>query len=94
MAFKLDSLINVTRYVSQDSYQTILDDKSGFDHILLSEESRTYFGIQGGGWYFVYNTLPFGWKISPFVYHSMGLVVSNFFRSIGILCTFFYGRSS
>lgn len=89
MPFKLDKLVNVTRYVRQDSYQTILDDKSGYDHILLSEESRAYFGIQWGGWYFVYNTLPFGWKISPFVYHSTGLVASNFFRSIGIPCTLY-----
>ena len=73
-------------YVSKDTYQTVLDDKSGFDHILLSEDSRTYFGIQWGGWYFTNNTLPFGWKISPFVYHTTGLLASNFFRASGIPC--------
>jgi len=40
-------------------------------------------------WYFVYNTLPFGWKISLFVYHSTGLVVSNFFQSMGIPCSLY-----
>ena len=89
MPFKLDTLLNLPRYVSRDTYQTILDDKSGYDHLLLTEESRTFFGIQWGGWYFVYNTLPFGWKISPFVYHSTGLVVSNFFRSMGIPCSLY-----
>ena len=63
--------------------------KSGYDHLLSTVESRTFFGIQWGGWYFVYNTLPFGWKISPFVYHSTGLVVSNFFRSMGIPCSLY-----
>lgn len=87
--FRLDSLINLPRYVGRDTYQTILDDKSGYDHLLLTEESRTFFGIQWGGWYFVYNTLPFGWKISPFVYHSTGLMVSNFFRSVGIPCSLY-----
>ena len=72
--FKLESLVHLPRYVSRESYQTILDDKSGYDHRLLTEESRTYFGIQWGDWYFLYNSLPFGWKISPFVYHSTGLV--------------------
>lgn len=67
-------------------YQTVIDDKSGYDHILLDEESRTFFGIQWAGWYFTYNTLPFGWKISPYVYHSTGLVATNFFRSLGIPC--------
>ena len=88
MPFKLDTLFDLPRYVGRDTYQTILDDKSGYDH-LLSVESRTFFGMQWGGWYFVYNTLPFGWKISPFVYHSTGLVVSNFFRPIGIPCSLY-----
>jgi len=63
-----------------------LDDKSGYDHLLLAEESRTCFGIQWGGWYFLYNTLPFGWNISPFVYHTTALVATDFFRSLGIPC--------
>ena len=84
MPFSLDRLIDLPRYVGKDTYQTVLDDKSGYDHILLSEDSRTYFGIQWGGWYFTYNTLPFGWKISPFVYHTTGLLASNFLRAIGI----------
>ena len=89
MPFKLDTLLDLPRYVGRDTYQTILDDKSGYDHLLLSVESRTFFGMQWGGWYFVYNTLPFGWKISPFVYHSTGLVVSTFLRSIGIPCSLY-----
>ena len=86
MPFSLDRLIDLPRYVGKDTYQTVLDDKSGYDHILLSEDSRTYFGIQWGGWYFTYNTLPFGWKISPFVYHTTGLLACNFLRAIGIPC--------
>ena len=46
-----------------------------------------FFGIQWGCWIFLYNTLPFGWKISPSIYHSTGLMASNFFRSIGIPCS-------
>ena len=86
MPFSLDRLVDLPRYVSKDTYQTVLDDKSGYDHILLSEDSRSYFGIQWGGWYFTYNTLPFGWKISPFVYQTTGLLASYFFRASGIPC--------
>ena len=46
----LDKLCDVPRYLSNESYQTVLDDKSGYDHIVLSEESRTFFGIQWGGY--------------------------------------------
>ena len=89
MLFKLDTLLDFPGYVGVDTYQTILDDKSRYDHLLLTVKRRTFFGIQWRGWYFVYNTLPFGWKISHFVYHSTGLVVSNFFGSMGIPCSLY-----
>lgn len=84
--FTLDSLNDLPRYVAKDSYQTVLDAKSGYDHILLTDECRTFLGIKWGGWYFTYNSLPFGWKISPYVYHTRGLLATKFFRSIGIPC--------
>ena len=65
--FTLDGVTDLPGCVSKDSYLTVLDDKSGYDHILLDDDSKTFFGIQWGGWYFKYNTLPFGWKISPYV---------------------------
>ena len=76
---KLDHVGDLPRYVSRNSYQSVLHDKSGYDHILLMDDSQTFFGIQWGGWYFTYNTLPFGWKISLYVYHNTGLVATNFF---------------
>ena len=42
--FSLDSLNDLPWYVAKDSYQTVLDDKSGYDQILLSDESRTFLG--------------------------------------------------
>ena len=40
--FRLDSLIDVTRYVEKVHFQTKLDDKSGYDHVLMDchEQSR------------------------------------------------------
>ena len=32
--FKLDHVGDLPRYVSRNSYQSVLDDKSGYDHIL------------------------------------------------------------
>ena len=45
--FTLDTLNDLPRYVAKDSYQTVLDDKSGYDHILLSEDSRTFLEFSG-----------------------------------------------
>ena len=62
--FKLDQLREVSRYIAKDTYQTVLDDKSGDHHILFNDESCTFFGFEWEGWYFTCNTLLFGWKIS------------------------------
>ena len=45
MPFSLDKLTDVPRYVYKSSYMTKCDDKSGYDHVLLSENSQTYFGF-------------------------------------------------
>ena len=76
-----DKITDLLHYVSANHYQSKLDDKSGYDHILLAEDSRTFFRLSWLGWYFVYNTLPFGWSPSAYVYHTMGLGATNFIRS-------------
>ena len=56
---KFDPITDLPRYVEQYHYQTKLDDKSGYDHVKLTEDSRTFFGIAWKGYFFVYNTVPF-----------------------------------
>lgn len=55
---------------------TSIDDKTGYDHVFLSENSRTYFGIQCKGYYMymitMYKTRPFGFISSVYIYHSLG----------------------
>ena len=82
--FSLDSVQHLPKYVHKGFYQTVCDDKSGYDHIKLHPSSRTYFGFQWGGWYFVSECIPFGWKSSAYVYHTTGLVASHRLRSWNI----------
>ena len=86
--FRLDSLTYIPRYVPP-SFQSVCDDKSGYDHVFLTPESRTFFGFQRAGWYFVSNTIPFGWKSSAYIYHTIGLLASHYFRSISIPCSLY-----
>ena len=53
LSFSLDLITDLPRYVHKGNFQTTCDDKSGYDHVLLSTESRTYFGLEWRGWYFV-----------------------------------------
>ena len=87
MPFSLDKLADVPRFTYKGSFMTKCDDKSGYDHVLLSENSQTYFGFSFGGLWLVCTTLPFGWKISPYIYHSVGLAASGFLRAKGIPCS-------
>ncbi len=80
----LDSVTDLPRHVEQNHYQTKLDDKSGYDHIHLTADSRKFFGVYWKGYYFVYNTLPFGWSLSAYIYHSTGLAASHFIRTQGV----------
>ena len=65
------------------------DDKSGYDHVKLSESSYAYFGIQFGGYFMTYTTLPFSWKGSAFVYQTIGMCVISYLRSLSILNTLY-----
>ena len=89
LPFSLDKLADVPRYVYRRSYMTKCDDKSGYDHVSLSPSSQTYVGFQCGGFWFVCTTLPFGWKFSPYIYHTIGLVASGYLRAHGIPCSLY-----
>ena len=81
-----DYITGLPRYVDQDHYQTTFDVKIGYDHIQLNPSSSTYFGLEWGRWYFSYATLPFGWKASAYIYHTVGMAATHFIRSNGVPC--------
>ena len=64
LPFSLDLITDLPRYVHNNSFQTTCVDKSGYDHVRLSPNSRTYFGLQWNGWYFVFNTLPLDGRLA------------------------------
>ena len=38
-------------------------------------------------WYFVFNTIPFGWKASAYLYHTIGMASTSYVRSLGVPCS-------
>lgn len=83
--FHLETLRDIPRIVDKNSLMVTCDEKSGYDHVKLKEESQTYFGIQFGGYFMVYTTIPFGFKASPFIYQSIGMSVTSYLRHLGVL---------
>ena len=65
-------------------FQTTFDDKSGYQHVRLHPSSEMYFGLEWDNFFFVFRTVPFGWKASAYIYHNLGLVVSHAPRPLGV----------
>ena len=84
--FNLETLVDVPRTVQGGSFLTKLDDKSGYDNVFVTNSSRKLLGFQWGGYYFCCNTLPFGWKNSAYVYHTLNLQAMSFLRKKSISC--------
>ncbi|KAJ8300928.1 hypothetical protein KUTeg_022447 [Tegillarca granosa] len=85
--FVLDTLRDIPRLVPKESFITTSDDKSEYDHIFLTEQSRKYFGLQFGGWFMCYKTIHFGLKAGVFIYHTVGLAATSYVRSLGVPCS-------
>ena len=93
LPFKLDHLPDLPRYVLPGHFQASFDEKSGYEHVLLHPSLRTFFGLEWNGVYFVFCTLPFGWKASAYIYHHLGLAVTSAARSFGVpVCQDIYDR--
>ena len=83
--FHLETLRDIPRIVGHNSLMVTCDEKSGYDHVKLTEDSQTYFGIQYGGYFMTYTTIPFGFKASPFIYQTIGMNVTSYLRGLGVL---------
>ena len=55
-------------------------------HVFLHPSSYTFFGFEWEGRYSVHTTLPFGWKTSAYIYHSISLAATSYIRSLGVPC--------
>ena len=52
LPLSLDYISNFPRYVFHGHFQSVFDDKRRYDHVLLSPESTTYFGLAWKGCFF------------------------------------------
>ena len=82
--FSMDSATKVAEVAWKGAYMFKLDHKNGYFHVPIEEQSRMYFGICWQEVCYVLCVLPFGWKSSPYIYHSLTEAVNMYIRSLGI----------
>lgn len=88
--FSLDTLKDVPRVTKQEAFYSLVDDRSGFDNVLLENDSRDLVCFQWGGYFFRFRSLPFGFKLSSYVYHSLNLQPVSYIRSKFSIPIFLY----
>jgi len=82
--FAMDNASKVAEVSWENAYFFKLDHKNGYQHVPLHRDSWKYFGVFWKGKYYVFTVLPFGWKSSPIVYHTLTDAVAMYIRSLGI----------
>jgi hypothetical protein len=85
--FSLEGAPLIPALLEKGDLMASSDEKSAYLGVFLTERSRTFFGIEFGGYYLQYKCLPFGWSESPFVYQSVGMQATVFLRSRGVVTT-------
>ena len=82
--FTMDNAAKVAEVSWVKAYMFKLDHKNGYFHVPIHESSRKFFGVCWKGVYYVLTVLPFGWKSSPLIYHSITEAANMYIRSLGI----------
>lgn len=81
--FPMDTVARVAGIASSGCYMASLDDSSAFHHILLRPSSWPLFGISYKGVDYCWCVLPFGFSLSPYVYHTLSEAKAAYQRSKG-----------
>jgi len=84
MPFEFEGLHLIPALVDKGEFAFNVDHVSGYFHVKLTECSRTFFGFQWDGVYYVYNVLNFGWKSAPYVYTCFSGETAGFLRRLGL----------
>ena len=80
----MDNATKVAEVAWENAYFFKLDHKSGYQHVPIHRQSWKFFGVFWKGVYYVFTVLPFGWKSSPIIYHTLTEAIAMYLRSLGI----------
>ena len=82
--FSMDNAAKVAEVAWKGAHMFKLDHKNGFVHVSIAPNSRKYFGISWEGEFYVLCVLLFGWKSSPYIYHTLTEAVYMYAISLDI----------
>jgi hypothetical protein len=68
LPFRYERLRDILTFLQKGGFIASWDLKSGYFHVLIHPQYRTYFGFKFGGAYFHFNGVCFGWKQACYVF--------------------------
>lgn len=81
--FKYEDISTIAEIVQEGDWMTVLDVQDGFYHISIHPASRWLLGLEWQGRYFVWNVLPMGLSLSPWVFTKITRPILQYLRQIG-----------
>lgn len=85
--FVMEGLGAIPSLCPVGAFQATLDHKSGFHHVRVARDSQHLFGFEWEGQLYAWSVLPFGFKLSPWIYQTLSDCVAAFLRSYQVPCT-------
>src|SRR5882757_4248239 len=88
--FHLPTVRHYQQMLQPCSYQTTVDIKSAYLHVLMHPSARPFLRFWHQETLLQYKTLPFGLNSAPFHFHSLSSWIARKMREKGIKLTVFY----
>lgn len=82
--FRYEDLSTLSEIIKPGDHMISIDLKDSFHHIPVNEESSEYIGIEFENKYYIWNVLPFGYKLSPFFFCKTMRSVIQYLREKGL----------
>lgn len=81
--FKYEDISTIAEIVQPDDWMTVLDVEDGFYHISIHPAFRHLLGLEWQGRYYVWNVLPMGLSLSPWVFTKITRPILQYLRQNG-----------
>lgn len=82
--FKLEDVRSMWSDLKEASFGASFDFRAGYHHVAVAEASRKWLGFKLEGRCYVFNVMPFGWSLAPFLFTKIFKPLVKSWRKAGL----------
>ena len=87
--FKMEDWRTFAELLEPNGWLFKFDIKSAYHHVVIHPDFRTYLGFSWKDRYYVFNVLPFGLSMGPYIFTKLMRVLVKYWRQMGIRITMY-----